>query len=367
MPGSPGLLLGFGPSTSLPDLRAGWDEFQNYCHNTELEYTEAAREWHGYDLDGVKRAFWRSSASKPSDFETLLSSGLSGSIGVIDYRISLEQMQGWWVTTVFVPAGAIELNSRPLWPIGHEAMQSFVSFFALMDGREWILWQVLDGNEQEIASGPVADAYAGVRAYEASDWQEAARLFRKAAEVGVLWGQHNFAQLHHSGKGVPQDLAKAAYWFEQAAVQGYPPAQHNIAYAYSAGNGVPVDKNRAAYWYRRAASIGLPDSMQDLGLMHVRGEGVPQDYGEALYWFLRGAERGHPEAQQSAAAAYFNGWGTEPDGIQGLKWLEVLSLRGFSPVDKARFERLLTVEERREARRLAADWLARFQTQVQRQ
>ena len=329
MPGSPGLLLGFGPSAAFPDLKTGWDEFQAHCDNTELEYTQAARQWHGLDLDGVKRAFWRSSASKPSEFETLLSSYLGGSVGVLDYRISLDQMQGCWVTTVFVPAGAIELDSRPFWPIEHETMQSLVSFFALMDGREWMLWQVLDGNEPQVVAGPIADAYAGVKAYEARDWHEAAKLFRTAAETGVLWAQHNFAQLNNSGKGVPQDFAKAAYWFEQAAEQGYVDAQHNIAFAYSAGNGVPVDKAKAAYWYRRAASIGLPDSMQDLGLMYVRGEGVEQDYGAALYWFLRGAERGHPEAQQSAAAAYFNGWGTEPDAVAAFKWLEVLSLRGL--------------------------------------
>jgi hypothetical protein len=368
MAGRAGVLLAFGPSASIPGLKPGWDDFQDYCNRPGSELSDAARIWREYDLKRVTESFINEDSAS-SFFDQMLSAILSGNPRLIEHQVQILKVNGSWVTTVFVPLDAIAIAEDTKWPPTAEDWQGLTTFFAFADGREWILWRGAtdDDIDDDRLDGPHRDYRAGLKAIHAGDLATAERFLRRAAEAGDNSGQHNLALMYYLGKGVSRDLGEAAVWFRKASEQGHPVAQYNLAASYADGLGVPMDKAKAAFWYQRAASTGMPEAINNLGLMYANGDGVPRDHDRALSLFLGAAELGNPSAQQSAAAAHISHQNSQPNPVEALKWLEILSLRGFQARDKERLESLMTTEEIRLARHLAAQWLARFQTEVQRQ
>ena len=57
------------------------------------------------------------------------------------------------------------------------------------------------------------------------DWQQAAELFRQAAEQGDDAAQFNLGLSYAQGEGVPQDYDEAAKWWKRAAKQDNKDAQ----------------------------------------------------------------------------------------------------------------------------------------------
>ncbi len=53
-----------------------------------------------------------------------------------------------------------------------------------------------------------------------ADYGEAAKWFRRAAELGVRDSQYNLGVLYARGLGVDQDLRQSWLWFSLAAAQG---------------------------------------------------------------------------------------------------------------------------------------------------
>ena len=65
-------------------------------------------------------------------------------------------------------------------------------------------------------AGPFEDA---VSAYERGDHNEAARLYRLAAEQGHAVGQLSLGNMYKRGQGVSQDNVQAYKWFNLAGSQ----------------------------------------------------------------------------------------------------------------------------------------------------
>ena len=61
----------------------------------------------------------------------------------------------------------------------------------------------------------------GYAAYEAGDYAEAVKCYRKAAEQGDAAAQYNLGVIYYNGEGVTQDYAEAVKWYRKAAEQGY--------------------------------------------------------------------------------------------------------------------------------------------------
>ena len=57
---------------------------------------------------------------------------------------------------------------------------------------------------------------------------EAVKLFRLAAEQGVVKAQFNLGNLFQTGEGVNRDHAESAKWFRLAADQGHADAQFHL-------------------------------------------------------------------------------------------------------------------------------------------
>jgi TPR repeat protein len=89
-------------------------------------------------------------------------------------------------------------------------------------------------------------------AYSAERYEEAATLYRRDAELGVIAAQVNLAILYTEGQGVPQDYAQAALWFRRAAEQGNKEAQYNLGLLYKEGKGVAKDEAEADKWLRKS-------------------------------------------------------------------------------------------------------------------
>lgn len=145
---------------------------------------------------------------------------------------------------------------------------------------------------------------AAMTAYEAKDFETAARHIRTVAERNDAEAQCLLGVFYAEGRGVEQDYAEAVKWFRKAAKEsknrkGISGAQCRLGDCYFNGTGVEQDLNEAAYWYRRAARQGNHIAQRKLGDCYANGTGVEQNIDEALKWYRKAADQGDEEAEAS--------------------------------------------------------------------
>jgi TPR repeat protein len=126
---------------------------------------------------------------------------------------------------------------------------------------------------------------------------------------------------HYYGTGVPTDYSEAAKWFRNAAERGHARAQYQLSLCYEYGRGVPQDYTEAEQWFRKSADGGYAEAQSDLGRRYHYGLGVPQDYAESVKWYRKAAEQGLAEAQLKLADRYLDGVGVAHDIGEAEKWL----------------------------------------------
>lgn len=61
---------------------------------------------------------------------------------------------------------------------------------------------------------------AALKAYQARDYQTAARLWYSLANSGDATAQYNLGRLYAQGEGVPRDMPEAYKWFALARAAG---------------------------------------------------------------------------------------------------------------------------------------------------
>ena len=131
--------------------------------------------------------------------------------------------------------------------------------------------------------GRLYEAGAGVE----KDPAQAERLYSqasaqrlKAAEQGDVGAQLQLGLQYLHGEGVQRDAVQAAVWIQKAAEAGHPKAQFMLGNLYYFGRGTEKDYNQAVLWYRKAADQGDIQGIYHLGLCYYNGTGVDQDYGQ---------------------------------------------------------------------------------------
>lgn len=147
-----------------------------------------------------------------------------------------------------------------------------------------------------LAPSARADFAAGVAAYDRGDYEAAYQEWLPLARNDDAAAQRNLGHLHRAGLGVPQDFAEAARWYRRAAELGLAGAQVNLGSMYLQGQGVNEDPVEAALWFERAARQGHPIAQYNLGAMHLKGLGVPLSEPRALGWLNLAARQGHQPA-----------------------------------------------------------------------
>lgn len=118
------------------------------------------------------------------------------------------------------------------------------------------------------------------------------------ATEGFLFRNVGFFCL--TGMGGEQSDTDAARSFRKSAELGSPRAQYNLGLCFALGRGVDKDQEQALSWWRRAASMEFARAQYRLGLCYESGDGVPADTSEALRWYRKAAGHGHREAREAA-------------------------------------------------------------------
>jgi len=101
-------------------------------------------------------------------------------------------------------------------------------------------------------------------AYDRSDYETAAKLFRAEAEKGDSEAQYMLGFMYAEAMLGPRDPADAAPWYQKAADQGHPDAQDALGYFYDFGLGVPRDRAKAETLYRAATQGGSVNGKNNL-------------------------------------------------------------------------------------------------------
>ena len=89
-------------------------------------------------------------------------------------------------------------------------------------------------------------------AYDAGDYEQAAKLYSPLAKKGNAEAQYNLGVMYRAGRGVPQDYKEARKWYRLAAEQGNALAQFNLGWMYASGKGVPQDYVQSHMWFNIA-------------------------------------------------------------------------------------------------------------------
>ncbi len=191
-----------------------------------------------------------------------------------------------------------------------------------------------------------------------TDYAEAGRWFKKAAELGDSEAMAAVGMLHGNGRGVPRDYAEAVQWYRRAVGLGQPVAMIWLADYYRVGRGTTKDEaeaNRlyaaaleaipvagadrpitvnalgviyqqrgedavAVGWYRKAAELGSPLAMSNLAWMYANGRGIAKDARKAADWYRKAAELGEPLGMRNLGIALTHGQGMAKDAAEALRW-----------------------------------------------
>jgi uncharacterized protein len=190
-------------------------------------------------------------------------------------------------------------------------------------GQAAVLMQKAAGQnlpDAQFALGLMYDQGRGVDV----DKARAGQLILKAAERGLPIAQHAVGNMYVRGlNGVTTNFAEAAKWFRRAADQNYADSQEEIGSLLAAGLGVRQDSVEAAKWWEKAAANGNSTAAFNLGAAYFRGDGVSRDANKAFEWTRKAAEKGYAMAQLSLGRFYIEGWGTMKDPVEALKWFSV--------------------------------------------
>ncbi|MBI5252019.1 MAG: SEL1-like repeat protein, partial [Desulfomonile tiedjei] len=144
----------------------------------------------------------------------------------------------------------------------------------------------------------------------------------KRAKKNDPKAQNDLGDLYFYGRGVPTDYTEAVKWYRKAADQGYARAQADLGDMYYSGKGVPKNYEQALEWYRRSAAQGYARGQADVGDLYYNGQGLPKDYGEALQWYRKAADQGYARAQQKIGDIYYHGHGVSKNYEQSVQWYQ---------------------------------------------
>ena len=119
------------------------------------------------------------------------------------------------------------------------------------------------GNVEAIINlGSLYETGSGVKL----DKKKAERLYRAAADRGDAFGQINLGSLLYS----EEKFEEAFRYYALAADQGYTHAEFNLGCSYRGGRGTEVDLGKARYWFERAAAKGHEKATQNLAHLDTR-------------------------------------------------------------------------------------------------
>jgi TPR repeat protein len=127
--------------------------------------------------------------------------------------------------------------------------------------------------------------------------KKAAKIYRRAVELGDVEATINLGTLYEHGRGVKLDNKKAERLYRAAADRGHAVAQCNLGFLLDS-----EQKFEEAFrYYALSADQGFTDGENNLGICYRYGQGTEVDLGKARYWFERAAAKGNEAATRNLA------------------------------------------------------------------
>jgi TPR repeat protein len=185
-----------------------------------------------------------------------------------------------------------------------------------------------DGGSAE-AMGRIGFLYQAGRGVN-RDYNEALQWYQRAADRGSTSAMIAIGSFFVNGWGVPRDYVEAMTWYRKAAERGDAAAMNQIGMLYTSGHGVTHDESEALRWFRKSADLGNATAINNIGVMYRDGTGVPRDYSEALRWFRRGAEGGSGLAMGWLGEMYQDGRGVPRDYAEAMRWYRKAADQGYA-------------------------------------
>ena len=182
-----------------------------------------------------------------------------------------------------------------------------------------------------------------------SNFLEAEKWFRMAAEKGHTWSQCRLGEFYKMGfntyfdkvTGEARDNVEAEKWLRKAADHGLAEAQYLLARCYLDGIAVPQDYQEGLRWLNKSVAQNCAEAQYFLARLYMSGKGLSQDYREAIRWFIKASEQNHLLASLTIAECYQE----LGDLIEAFKWLMLANDQDGSLEDDLESLRQLLTEE----------------------
>ena len=122
--------------------------------------------------------------------------------------------------------------------------------------------------------------------------KKAAKLYKRAVELGSVSAMRDLAVMYHLGHGVKLDKKKATQLSHMAADRGDATARYNLGCSLRHDG----DFDAAFRCFRAAADQGYTAAMVNVGNCYFQGSGVQADLDEAMRWYDQAAAQGSENA-----------------------------------------------------------------------
>jgi len=126
---------------------------------------------------------------------------------------------------------------------------------------------------------------AGLKAYQAKDYQKAVSHLKPLAEAGYTKAQNALGFMHRKGMGVSPDFVKAQFWYRESAKLGDATGQYSYGEILRKSGVSSEDMRRAQIWLERSANQGNAQAQISLGNIFYNGDGVDKSLLKAAFWF----------------------------------------------------------------------------------
>ncbi|OHT11615.1 hypothetical protein TRFO_18875 [Tritrichomonas foetus] len=153
--------------------------------------------------------------------------------------------------------------------------------------------------------------------------EEAAELFKLAADAGNVNAMIAFADRLKKGDGVDCSLTESAKYYKLAADKGNAHAQCNYGYALLRGIGVEVDIDGAAKYFKMSAEGNDIHGIINYGSALRLGRGTPQNLQLAAKYLKLGADCGEPHGQNAYGLLLMSGEGIEKNTEEAAKYFKM--------------------------------------------
>jgi hypothetical protein len=127
--------------------------------------------------------------------------------------------------------------------------------------------------------------------------KKAAKIWKRAVELGEVDAMVDLGILYNSGIGVKLNKKKAERLYHTAADRGHALAQYNLGLLLYSQKKI----EEAFRYYALSADQGFTPAENNLGCCYHTGEGTEVDLGKARYWFERAAAKGNEKAIRTLA------------------------------------------------------------------